>query len=60
MLTNSLNIWHTTKTEFFELIFFQSDQNIWQNNYRADLSSFSDTLIYWLSISVLRQGYLRI
>ena len=28
MLTNSLKISETTKTQFFELIFFQSDQRI--------------------------------
>ena len=39
MLTNSLKISDTTKTEFFELIFFQSDQKILQNYCRAELGS---------------------
>ena len=30
MLTNSLKISDTTKKQFFEVIFFQSDQKIWQ------------------------------
>ena len=63
MLTNSLKISDTTKTEFFELIFFQSDQKIWQKYCRADLSSDSDPLnplTCWLSISVLTRGFLGI
>ena len=46
MLTNSLKISDATKTEFFELKFFQSDQKISQNNYGGDLSSVSDPLTY--------------
>ena len=34
----------TTITEFSELIFFHSDQKIWQTYCRADLCSFSDPL----------------
>ena len=60
MLTNSLKISDATKTEFFELKFFQSDQKISQNNYGGDLSSVSDPLTYWLSISVPTRGFLGI
>ena len=63
MLTNSLKISDTTKREFFELMFFQSDQKIWQKYCRADLSSDSDPLnplTCWLSISVLTRGFLGI
>ena len=35
MLTNTLKIWDTTKTEFFELIFFLNDQKIRQKFSRA-------------------------
>ena len=58
MLTNSLKSSDTTKTEFFELIFFQSDLKIWQIYCRADLSSVSDILIYWLSVIFLKRGFL--
>ena len=37
MLTNSLKISDTAKTDFLELMFFQSDQKIWQKFCRADL-----------------------
>ena len=60
MLTNSLKISSTTKTEFFELMSFQSIQKIWQKYCRADLSSISDPLTYWLSLSGLIQGFLGI
>ena len=60
MLTNSVKISHTTKTEFLEVISFQSDQKIRQKYCRADLSSFSDTLTCWLSTSVLTQRFLAI
>ena len=43
MLTNSLKILDTTKREFFELIFFQSDEEIWQKYCRTDLTSLSET-----------------
>ena len=39
MLRNSLKISDTTKTKFFELIFFQSHQKIWQNYCCAALTS---------------------
>ena len=58
MLKNSLKIPDTTKTEFLKLIFFDSDQKISKKYLRADLSSFSDPLKCWLSISVLRPGFL--
>ena len=57
MLTNSLKISDTTKTEFFELVFFQSDQKIWENYRQADLSCVSDPLTCWLSRSFLTQGF---
>ena len=60
MLTNILNILDTTKTLFLQLISFWSDQNIWQKYCRADLSSLSDPLICWLSMSVLTLGFLGI
>ena len=60
MLTNSLKISDTTKTEFSELISFRSDQKIWQKYCGADLSSLSDSLTCWLSISVLTRGFLGI
>ena len=60
MLTNSLKISETTKTQFFELIFFQSDQRIWQKYCRGDLSNLSDPLTFWLSLSVLTRGFFNI
>ena len=39
MLTNSLNIIDTTKTEILELIFFQSDKKKCQKTCRPDLST---------------------
>ena len=50
----------TTKTEFPKLISFQSDQKIWQKDCRAGLSSLSDRLPCWLSISVLTRSFLGI
>ena len=52
MLTNRLKISDTTKTEFL----FLNDQKIWKKYCRADLGSYSDPLLCWLSISVLTQG----
>ena len=60
MLSNNLKISHTTKKEFFELKFFQIDERIWQSYCRVDLSSVSDTLTCWLSISVLTWSFLGI
>ena len=60
MLTNTLKISDTTKTEFIDLTSFQSDQKIWQRYCRADLSSLSDPLTCWPSISVLTWSFLRI
>ena len=60
MLTNSLKISDATKTEFFELKFFQSDQKISQSNCGGDLSSASDPLTYCLPISVPTLGFLGI
>ena len=53
MLTNILKIIDTTKTLFFDLIYFESDQKIWQKICREDLSSVSDLLTSWLSISLV-------
>ena len=44
MLTNSLKISGTTKTELFEPILFQTDQKISQEYCHADISSVSDLL----------------
>ena len=60
MLTNSLKISDTTKTEFFELKFFQGDQKIWQNYFRLDFSSVLDSLACWLSVSFLTGEFLAI
>ena len=60
MLSNSLKISDITKTEFFELKLFQSDQKIWQNYCRVDLDSVSNTLTSWISINVLRRDFLGI
>ena len=58
MLWKSLNISDTTKAEFLELVFFQSDQKIWEKYCHADLSMVSESLTYWLPISVLTRGFL--
>ena len=58
MLTNSLKVSDITKTDFFELIFFQSDQKIWQKYLCSNLSSLSDPLTCWLFICVLTRGVL--
>ena len=58
MLTNSFKISDTTEKEILELIFFQRDRETWQKYCRGDVSGVSDTLICWLSISVLRRGFL--
>ena len=60
MLTNSLKISDTSKTEFLELIFFKSEPKIWQKYCREDLLSVSDPLSCSLSISVLTLGFLGI
>ena len=60
MLTNSLKISDTSKIKIFELISFQSDQNIWQKYYSRDLMSVLESLTCWLFLSVLRQGFLGI
>ena len=60
MLTNSLKISDTSKTEFLELIFFQNAQKIWQNNCCADLCSVLDHLTRSLSITDLTRGFLEV
>ena len=60
MLTNSLQILHTTKTDILEVIHFQTDGKVVQKHCRVDLSSLSDPLTCWLSISVLTVDFLGI
>ena len=60
MLTKSLKISDGSKKAFIGVIFFESDQEISQKRCRADLSSVSDPLTCWLSISVLTRGFLGI
>ena len=56
MLSNSFKISHTTKTKFFELKLFQTDQKIRQNCCRVDLESVLDPFTSLLSICVLTRG----
>ena len=58
MLANRLKISDITKTDFFELIFFQSHQKTWQNYWRTDLSTVLEALTSWLYTSVLTRGFL--
>ena len=58
LLTNSLKIWDTAKTQFFEPTFFQRSQKIWRKYCCADWSSVCDLFIFGLSISVLMPGFL--
>ena len=60
MSKNSLKVSDTTKTEFFEPIFFQRYWKIWLRSCRSDLSSSSDTLRCLLSISDRTWGLLRL
>ena len=60
MLTNSLKISDTTKTKFFELIFFHIAQKIREKYWHADLGGFSNPLTCWLPINVLTRGFLGI
>ena len=60
MLTKSLKISDTTKTKFSEVVYFHSDQKIWEKYCRSGLSNLSDHLTSWLSIIVLRRGFLGI
>ena len=57
ILTKSLKVSYTTQNDFFEVIFFQNSQKIWQKYCVADLTSLSDRLTCWLSISVLVRGF---
>ena len=59
-LRTSLKISDSTISGVFELIFFQSDKKIWQKYRREELRSVSDPLTCWLSITVLKRGFLRI
>ena len=58
--TNSLKASDTTKREFFELIFYHTDQKIWRKYYQAGLNSVLDALACWVSIRVLTLGFLSI
>ena len=58
MVRKSLKISDTSKKAFMRLIFFGSDQKISQKYCRTDLSTVSDPLTCWLSISALIQGFL--
>ena len=63
MLTNILKILDTIKKDILELIFFRIDQKIWKKFWRLDLCSLWDPLhplTCWLSLSVLREGFLGI
>ena len=60
MLTNSLKFSDATKTEYFELFSFQSDEDTGQKYFRADLNNLSDPLTCWLSTSVLTRSFLGI
>ena len=60
MLKKCLKISDTTKTEFLELIFFQSDEKISEKYCRADLGIVSEPLKCWLSINVLKRCFLGI
>ena len=60
MLKNNLKISDTTKTEFFELISFQSDLEKGEIYCLADLSSVSYNLTCWFSFSFLSRGFLAI
>ena len=60
MLTTSVKISDTTQKDFLELIFFQSDQKIWQKYFRENLKTVSEPLTCLLTISVLRRGFLDI
>ena len=57
MLTHSFKTSYPTKKDFFELIFFHTDQKIRQKYCGADLWSVPYTLTCWLSISVLKRGF---
>ena len=58
MLTKTQKISDTSKKAFMALIFFESFQKISLKHCRADLSSVSEPLTCWLSISVLIRGFL--
>ena len=60
MLTDTLKILDTMKTEFFKLKSFEIDRKIFQRFCREDLTSVSDTLTCWLFISVLTRDFLGI
>ena len=49
---------YTTKSEFFEVISFQSNQKLSQKYWHADLSSVSIPWTCWPSMSVLTRSFL--
>ena len=57
MRTKSLKISDTIKTEYFQVISFQSDPKIWQKYCRHGLSNLSVPLTCWLSITVLTRDF---
>ena len=57
MLTSSLKISDTAKTDFLELIFLEIDQKLWQKYCREDLCSVSDCLTCWVSMTVLVRDF---
>ena len=60
VLTSSLKISDITKKDFFQVQFSQSNEQSWQNYYRADSSSVWDPLTCWLSSGVLKRDSLDI
>ena len=58
MLTNSLKISYSIKTELSKMMHFQIDQKIWEKYFPADLSNLLEPLTCSLSISVLTRGFL--
>ena len=58
MVRKSLKISYTSRKMFMGPILFESDQKISQKHCRTDLSSVSDPVPYWPSISVLIRVFL--
>ena len=60
VLPNGLKILNITNKYFLRLKFSQSDEQGWQNYYRADYSSICDLLTCWLSSGALKRDSLGI
>ena len=60
VLTNSLKILHSTKRDFFELNYFQSDQEIWWRCCRPECNSIWAHLPFCLSKGHLKRYFLDI